>query len=273
MHKSRRAQRHEKIKKRVAYHWTRTLYLQLAAYGIVLAFWFLPIPNPVKLLAVTFHEMSHALAALVTGGRVFGYAIAPGGAGVTLGIGGNLPLILLAGHIGSCAWGILLYYASARWRSIVCLIILMSLLFASSFFGWLNEYTYIFGGGALFLLVIVAFLGDAVRLFFVRLVGSACCLYAPFEVLGELFRLGGAPSVMGVETTSDLGMLAQLSGIPVFIVGALIMAVQAGILVWLVRLTCTRGAKRIVKEETHEAKMVQQVLHDIHSHDRRIVLR
>ena len=266
---------HRRRKKLFAHHWTRVFYMQIAAYAVVFVLWILPIPNPVKLLAVTFHEASHAIAALLTGGRVFGYAIAPGGAGITLGIGGNMTIILLAGHVGSCLWGVLLYYMSVRLRPVVCIMCLEGLMLLSIFFGWLNEYTLFFGGGALVMMTVAACFGDPVRLFFVRIVGSACCLYAPFDALGELFTRGNAPSVMGVETVSDIGQLSALTGIPAFLVGFFVIAAQTAVLVWLIRFTCERGAKQAVKEEIIKSKQKNQILRDIRpdSKDRRIVFK
>ena len=261
--RSHRYKQYKHRKKRYAHHWTRVFYLQIVAYIVVFALWVLPIPNPVKLLAVTFHEVSHAMAALLSGGRVFGYAIAPGGAGITLGIGGNMPFILLAGHIGSCIWGVLIYYMSVRLRPVVCILCLEGLMIASILFGWLNEYTSFFGYGALFMMMVVAFFSDPVRLFFVRVVGSACCLYAPFDVLSELFSFNKAPSVMGVETVSDIGQLAALSGIPVFLVGLFVIAGQVAVLVWLIRFTCEHGAKQAVRQEAMEDKQQRQRLREI----------
>lgn len=68
MHRSRTIQRRERLIRHWEREWTRMLYYQLAAYGIVLLLWLVPIPNPVKLLAVTFHELSHGIVALLTGG-------------------------------------------------------------------------------------------------------------------------------------------------------------------------------------------------------------
>jgi hypothetical protein len=166
------------------------MQIQLAAYLLVLAFWALPIPNPVKLLALTFHEMSHAWAALLTGGRVFGFAIDPAGAGVTIGIGGDMFIILIAGYIGSCLWGAALHYASVKWDSRYALLSLVCVILASSGFWWLTRQTAFFGVGSMFLLAGVFRFGDLGRRFFLQLVGSACCLYAPLEVLGEVFRVG-----------------------------------------------------------------------------------
>ena len=56
-----------------------------------------------------FHEISHGLAALVTGGRVLKIELNFSGAGVCYTSGGLRWLIFLAGYAGAALWGSLLY--------------------------------------------------------------------------------------------------------------------------------------------------------------------
>ncbi len=270
---NRRAVRHERLRRRVKHHWRRVLYGQAAAYAVVLVLWALPLPNPVKLLAVTFHELSHALAGLLTGGRVFGFAIAPRGSGVTLGLGGNMFLILIAGYIGSCLWGVFLYYLTTKWKPIACLLALELVVIGSSLFGWLNAYTMFFGTGALIIMTGLLFAPDTAKIFFVRMVGSACCLYAPFDIIGEVFKRSGAPNVMGVETQSDVTQLAALTGVHPVPIALAILIVQAGILIWLIRLTCSGGAKQAVTREIADGKARRRLWRDIHPEQKRYVIR
>ncbi len=273
MRESKRRKKRHQVKKRLALHWQKMLYLQLAAYTAVMVLWVLPIPNPVKLLAVSFHELSHGLAGVLTGGRVFGYAIAPGGSGVTMGIGGNMFLILIAGYIGSCVWGAFLYYISVKWKANTCLIVLELLIIGTALFGWLNQYTVLFGLGALILMTCLFPFRTPVKLFFIRLVGSACCFYAPLEVMGEWIKIGGAPSVMGMETASDIDQLAELMTLPSPIITLAVLAAQAGLLVTIIRWTCRAGAKEAIREENAEKKVSQLLLQDVRQQTRRYTLR
>lgn len=273
MSQSSRHKRQQKLKRRLERHWGRVLYSQLVAYVLVLVLWLLPIPNPVKLLAVIFHELSHCIAAVVSGGRVFGFAIVPEGAGVTMGIGGNMPLILAAGYIGSCLWGAALYYVSCKWDSKYALMSLVALIFGSAFLGWATSQTAFFGIGSLVIMFVLFKTPEAFQVFFVRLVGSACCLYAPLEIVGEVVKSGGAPSVLGQATPSDVVQLSQISGIPAALIGLVILGVQIAILVSLVRWTCDAGAKQIVRRENAERREIKQLLDDIRPERRRYTLR
>lgn len=273
MRVSRSHQRRERQEARLTVQWSRMLYYQLAAYGVVLVLWLLPIPNPIKLLAVSFHELSHGIAALLTGGRVFGFAIVPAGAGVTMGIGGNMFLILIAGYLGSVLWGAALYYVSCKWDAKYALMTLVAVIFGSAFLGWANSQTAFFGLGSLVIMLFLFKTPDFVQVFFVRLVGSACCLYAPLEILGDVVRMGGAPSVLGEETSTDVNQLSEYLGVHPAVVGVAVLLIQVAILVLLVRWTCTVGARQHVRQENRERKQKTRLFRDIHPERRRYKLR
>lgn len=256
MHIKQAADRARRDRHRFNKTWTEVLSYQLMAYGLVALLWLLPIPNPVKLIAVTFHELSHAITGLLTGGRVFGIAIDPAGAGVTMGIGGNMTLILVSGYLGSCLWGIALYHISMRHKPQHAIIALDVFIFASSVLGWLTRETAVFGIGTLIVTQFLFFVGADWQRFFVMLAGSACCLYAPLEVLSDLLSFGAAPSVMGQVTGNDVAQLAARTGIPQLLIGSSILIVQACLLIVLVRKACNWGAEYAMRE--HEAERVRR---------------
>ena len=70
---------------------------------------------PLDWFQTLFHELSHGLAALGTGGRIRSIQIAFDASGRCLTQGGSLPLILFSGYAGSTLWGSLIYLSvSAR---------------------------------------------------------------------------------------------------------------------------------------------------------------
>ena len=46
-----------------------------AILAVVFALWATPVVLPLKLLVVFFHELSHALVAILTGGRVESFSV------------------------------------------------------------------------------------------------------------------------------------------------------------------------------------------------------
>jgi hypothetical protein len=270
---NRRVKRELYYKKRLTHHWRETFYYQIAAYFLVLVLWWLPIPNPVKMLAQTVHELSHAMAALLTGGHIFGTAVSPGGGGVTLGTGGNMFIVLLAGHIGSSLCGALLYYLSVKRKPDECLLALTAIVVCSASLGWLNDTTIFLGTGSVLIMLALVRARNAAKVFFVRMVGSACCLYAPMDVLGEVSAAGGGLSVGGAKTPSDIHQLGELLGINPIVIGVVIVTLQAVLLAFLLRRTCSVGAKQAVKQEVAERRRRRIIWRDVHPRRHRYVIR
>ena len=81
---------------------------------IALYFWNSIAILPIKLLTVFFHELSHALATVLTGGKVFGLALHLNQGGETLSAGGIKIIVLSAGYLGSLLWGSGILLASLK---------------------------------------------------------------------------------------------------------------------------------------------------------------
>jgi hypothetical protein len=56
-----------------------------------------------------FHEVSHGLMALITGGKVLSIEINLNGSGLCTYSGGFRPIIAFSGYFGSVLWGVLIY--------------------------------------------------------------------------------------------------------------------------------------------------------------------
>lgn len=237
------------LKKRLDGHWHEVLRVQLAAYLLVALFWILPLPNPIKMAAVTFHEISHGIAALLTGGRVFGYAVSPSGAGVTFGVGGNYLLILFAGYLGSSLSGALLYVASVRWKPAAAIIAVEIYILATAYFGWLSNATVLYGLMSMALMTALLWTPVWVQKFYLQLLGSACCLYAPLEIISDMVDSGSPPSVLGHFIASDIVQIAEYLQASILLVGFVILLLQVSLVVGLIRWTCAAVARQRLREE------------------------
>lgn len=71
---------------------------------------------PLKWLETYFHEISHGLAALATGGEIVGISLHFDGSGVCTSQGGWPPAVAFAGYAGAALWGALLYRVAAGVR-------------------------------------------------------------------------------------------------------------------------------------------------------------
>lgn len=227
----------------------RSVHIQLAMFVIVLAVWQLPIVNPIKMLVVVFHELSHVLAAYATGGVVFGIAIDPGGAGVTLGMGGNKLAIVAAGYIGSLLIGWGLYALSALWKPQEVWLCLCLLCSASLSFGLLNDFTEVFAyGTVLMLFVALVTFPEGLQKFFLRLIATTSCLYPIIDVAGEFLQARPDGFVIrGQLAGSDVAQLSTLLALPAGLIAVVWGAIGTAAVIYLVSWSAEKDAEDIVK--------------------------
>ena len=84
-------------------------HLQLIALTLIVAFlWSWPVMVPLKILVVFFHEISHGIAAVVTGGEIVSISISADQGGEAWTRGGSRFVTLSAGYLGSLLIGIVL---------------------------------------------------------------------------------------------------------------------------------------------------------------------
>lgn len=75
---------------------------------------YLPFINLPFLWSETFfHEISHGLAALLTGGSIHSISLNFDGAGLCTTLGGSAFIISFSGYAGSALWGLLIYSVAA----------------------------------------------------------------------------------------------------------------------------------------------------------------
>ena len=79
--------------------------LYLAYLALVFLTWQSIIVKPMRLLATFVHEMSHAMACWITGGKVRGIEVYQNAGGVTKYVGGCQCIIAPAGYLGEAFWG------------------------------------------------------------------------------------------------------------------------------------------------------------------------
>lgn len=188
---------------------TRFLPLALTA-AILLWFWDNPLVWPLKILVVLFHELGHALAALLTGGEVLSIGLSPDQGGVTHTRGGFALLVLNAGYLGSLAFGVALLAASRTPKSARRGVVALAAILAIATLFWVRpliSFGFLFAALISAAMVTLARRGsDEVAQGVVRTLGVFSALYALWDVRSDVFS-----SKAGA---SDAGMLAELTWIP-----------------------------------------------------------
>jgi len=115
------------------------LYLAVSLFGGI---WGWRLLYPIRLFVTFMHEFGHAFGALITGGSVDYIRIEPNSGGLTVTRGGNTPLILMGGYLGSALFGNILFYIGAakpKWVKptlglVIAVMLLTGLIWYNSLF-------------------------------------------------------------------------------------------------------------------------------------------
>jgi hypothetical protein len=192
----------------------------LAIFAVVVALWGTPVVTPLKIFVVLLHEISHGLAAVLTGGSIVKMEINAQQGGVCYTAGGFRVVVLSAGYVGSMLWGALIMVLASRtkrdrWISIAIgvFILAMTLLYVRSWFGF---------GFALLasavLIVVGAKLPHRVNEIVLQVIGVTSCLYAVLDIIDDVLHRRGIGS--------DADMLADLTLIPSVVWGVVWIALS-----------------------------------------------
>ena len=184
----------------------KQLSLLILLLGLIIIAWDYSILYPLKLLVVFFHESSHALAALLTGGSVKELIINKDQGGHVISQGGNQFIILSAGYIGSLLWGVVIYLTSVKTnydKTIMAVlavsIIIITVVFSRSLFSWLFG---LLTGGAM--LLMAKYLAEKYNDFALRIIGLTSMMYAPLDIYSDTISRSYLPS--------DAYLLAEYTG-------------------------------------------------------------
>ena len=95
---------------------------------------------PFKWLESYFHEISHGLTAILTGGSIVKIQLFPNGAGLCTTRGGSAFFISLMGYGGAILWGSLIFYLASTHRKVALVFsVLLVGLLASSILFWVRD--------------------------------------------------------------------------------------------------------------------------------------
>jgi hypothetical protein len=187
-----------------------------AYFAAIWLLWPTPVVYPLKVFVVLLHEISHGLAAVLTGGSLERIVLTPDQGGAAYVRGGNTFIMLSAGYLGSMAWGLLILEAArARLRrqraatiGLGALILVTALLFVRSLFGFLFS----LGFGAALILAGRRLRAPALTKLLTTL-GLTSALYAILDIRSDILQRP--------HLESDAHMLAALTGVPTLVWGVL----------------------------------------------------
>lgn len=164
---------------------------------------------PFKWLESYFHELSHGIATVLSGGIVSHIQLFPNGAGLCFSQGGSTIMIGFAGYFGAACWGYIIYLL-ATWPK--------GIRISFAFFGALVVLSGLLWGRDLLTLAILVVLTIVLLLplklsknkiltQFLRIIGLVIMLNA----------LASPTALLGLDGQGDAVLLAQHSWIPAWV--------------------------------------------------------
>jgi hypothetical protein len=211
--------------------------LPIVAAVVVYALWSTPVVHPLKIFVVFLHEVSHGLAAILTGGRIERIELSAAEGGLCVTRGGSRFLILNAGYLGSLLWGALFLVVGARSRrdrelvaAMGLVTVTVTLLYVRTVFGF--AYGLVAGAALLFVATrLPVAVADAV----LRVIGAVSCLYAVWDIASDV--------LLRNPRGSDAAALARLTGVPATAWGLLWTVVSLAVSIAALRIAW-RGNER-----------------------------
>lgn len=189
--------------------------LILAAFiTTIFLLWNYPVLYPLKLLVVFFHESSHALMTVATGGSVEELVLDPRQGGHVISVGGNRFLTLSVGYLGSLAWGVAIYLIAVRTRLDKAMMVLLGVVVIAIGAAFSRELFAL--GFAVTTGVVLILMGWKVPMevndLVLRVIGMTNMIYVPFDIYSD--------TIARSELRSDAFMLAEEFGGATWLWGA-----------------------------------------------------
>jgi hypothetical protein len=216
------------VSKQINWKELAALTVLMVAVVILWNTWFV---YPLKVLVVFFHELSHGLMAIATGGSIQEIQVVAQEGGTCVTAGGNRFLILSAGYLGSLIWGGAILVLATRTKRDKLIAALMGgiLIFASALYVRpFQSFGFAFGllsGAAL--IGSGVYLGTGANDGILKVIGLTSSLYAVLDIKSDILDRPGPGS--------DAYFLAQHTHIPTLVWGILwIVIAISGALYFLV---------------------------------------
>ncbi|MDM8166838.1 MAG: M50 family metallopeptidase [Roseovarius sp.] len=201
---------------------------------LIAILWRTPVVIPLKILVVFLHELSHAVATVLTGGSVVGMTLDPMQGGSVTSRGGWRFVILSAGYLGSLLIGVALFLAAVktRWDRVILgglgvVLLAVTLLYLRSLFA--------IGFGVVTGVLMIGaakYLRRDVNDLVLRVIGLASMIYVPLDIFSD--------TIARAHLRSDARMMAEEFAGPTLFWGGAWLLVS----LWVIWLCLRRGLGR-----------------------------
>lgn len=203
------------------------MILPLILFAVAVYFWHSPLVAPIKYLTVFFHELSHGLAAVLTGGSIARIEVNANMGGVCWTSGGIRFIVITAGYLGSLIWGCAILLGAVKTRYDQQITALLGVLLLAVTAIWVRnlEGIIICGLTGFGLLALAAYSNEKVCDQFLKFLGLTSCFYVLIDIKEDLIDR----TVHG----SDAHKIGEMLFLPGWLVGIVWMIIAA-IITWKV---------------------------------------
>ncbi len=210
---------------------------------IVFLLWNHPVSTPVKIFVVFLHELSHALATWLTGGKVLELSVSAQQGGSVLSQGGNGFIIASAGYLGSLLLGALLFILALKAkidRFVIALLGVTMIALTVFFIRTPFAVAFCLGVGLLFLAA-SKFLPREFNDLCLRVIGLSSLIYVPFDIFSDTLQRS--------YMRSDARILAEMYGGPTMFWGSLWLLISL-IVIYAVLRFSLKTPSNIQRDDT-----------------------
>ena len=230
-------------------------YIALILIFIVISFlWGTLVLYPLKIFVVFMHEVSHGLAAYLTGGSIVEIEVNRQQGGHAETNGGNKFLILTAGYLGSLIWGGVILLMAARTHFDKAISVLIGIGMVGITIGFSSDtFTYLFGVGfGVVLIAVGLFLPEVANDWILRVIGITSCLYAILDIKSDILDRA--------HLRSDARMLAELTRFPTMFWGILWIVIAIALTIWFLYLAGKSPASPEVESDDEVSTGIERTL-------------
>lgn len=156
---------------------------------LIFLLWNTAVVYPLKILVVFFHELSHGIAAVLTGGAIERIELSPQQGGVCYTRGGWTFAITSAGYLGSMLFGGFILVTAARTRldklimsGLGAFLFLLGLFYVRPLVSFAFVFVMLSSAG---MMALGYFLTEKVNDFLLRIIGLTSCLYAIVDIKSD----------------------------------------------------------------------------------------
>ncbi len=191
--------------------------------------WNTPVVLPFKILVVFMHELSHGLAAILTGGSIAEISLSPQQGGQAMLQGGNRFLTLSAGYLGSLLLGAMLLLIALRThadRAVMAGCGLVTLLIAGFYIRDFFPLVFCTLTGTA-MLATARYLNRNISDLILRVIGLCSLIYVPYDIFSD--------TIARSNERSDAYMLAEEFGGPTLFWGGLWLILSVIVIAFCMR--------------------------------------